>query len=207
VLGIVASRLVGHCYRPTIVFGVEGAVARGSGRSIPGFDLLEALKSCREYLLQFGGHKMAAGVELSAENIAVFRKAINQYAAGVMDAEMCRPLITIDSETCGAELVPEVIGRLEELAPYGPENPKPVVSLEHFRLVEEPRVFRQRHLKLICAGPDGKVLPVIGWSMANRLDEVMQSHGPIRLAGTPLVNTFNGRVSIELELKDFQLVP
>jgi single-stranded-DNA-specific exonuclease len=206
VLGIVASRLVGQCYRPAIVFGVEGALARGSGRSIPGFDLLEALKHSRDYLLQFGGHKMAAGVELSAGNIDAFRKAINEYALGVMDEEMRRPLVMIDSEASSVDLVPEVIGRLEELAPYGPENPKPVVSLEQFRLIEEPRVFRQRHLKLICAGPDGKILQVIGWSMAGRVEELLQCHGPIRLAGTPLVNTYNGRVSIELELKDFQII-
>lgn len=206
VLGIVASRLVGQCYRPAIVFGVEGAVARGSGRSIPGFDLLEALKSSRDHLLQFGGHKMAAGVELNAENIDAFRQAINAYAATVMDDEMSRPLIMIDAEGAPQDLNPEVIGRLEELAPYGPENPKPVISLDQFKLIEEPRVFRQRHIKLMCSGPDGRILPVVGWSMAPRLPELTQCSGPIRLAGTPIVNTFSGRVSVELELKDFQLI-
>ena len=206
VLGIVASRLVGQCYRPAIVFGVEGDLARGSGRSVPGFDLLEALKHCHEHLSQFGGHKMAAGVELHAHNVDAFRLAINEYAQGVMDENLRRPLIMIDAEAGPADLAPEVIGRLEELAPYGPENPKPIVSLENFKLIEEPRVFRQKHLKLMCSGPDGRALPVIGWSMAARLEELLHCRGVLRLAGTPLINTYNGRVSVELELKDFQII-
>lgn len=207
VLGIVASRIVGHCYRPSIVFGVEGPLARGSGRSIPGFDLLEALKASREHLHQFGGHKMAAGVELQAVNLEAFRATINAYAASVMDDEMRRPLVTIDATAESGDLTPETIGRLEELAPHGPENPKPIVSLENFKLIEDPRVFRQKHLKLMCSGPDGRILPVVGWSMAPRVEELASCNGAIRLAGTPLVNTYNGRVSVELELKDFQVIP
>ena len=206
VIGIVASRLLGQFYRPTIVIGMaDGAVAKGSGRSIPGFDLLEALKACGEHLLQFGGHKMAAGLAIDPERIDAFRLAINEYARRVLPAEMMHPLVSIDADATPADLTAEVIGRLGELAPFGPENPKPVLALEGYRLIEEPRVLRGRHLKLHCASPDGRPLAALGWGMAGRLDELAGRRGALRLAGTPMLNTWNGRTSVELELKDFKV--
>lgn len=207
VLGIVASRILNQCYRPTIVISIDGDVARGSGRSIAGFDLHEALQHCREHLLQFGGHKMAAGLALATGQIDAFRQAINGYARLVLDEEMMRPLILIDAEAAPEELTAETVGRLTELAPFGPGNPKPIVALHNYRLTEPPRLLRGgRHIKLLCADPDGRPLTALGWNMIHRIEEFAACRGPISLAGTPILNTFNGRTSVELELKDFQVI-
>lgn len=207
VLGIVASRILGQYYRPTIVIGVDGGVARGSGRSIAGFDLLEALKASAGSLNQFGGHKMAAGLELDAARIDDFRRAINDYARTVLDDEIMCPLVTIDADAAPEDLTPELIARLEAMAPYGMDNPKPVIALDGCRLSEPPRLLRGgRHMKLICCGPDGRPLTALAWSMAHRIDELAQGANHLRLAGTPTLNTYGGRTTVEIELKDFQVL-
>jgi len=149
--------------------------------------------------------RVCAGIEIDPERIDAFRLAINDYARRVLPPEMMHPQVAIDADATPDDLTAETIGRLSELAPFGPENPKPVLALEAYRLIEEPRVLRGRHLKLHCASPDGRSLAALGWGMAGRLEELSGRRGVLRLAGTPMLNTWNGRTSVELELKDFKV--
>ncbi len=205
VLGIVASRLLALYHRPVIIIGVDGDVGKGSGRSIYGFDLHGALASCAEHLIQYGGHKMAAGLSLKAGCIEDFRRAINLHARGVLTPEQLHPRVEIDVRATPDELSREAIEQLAALAPFGAENPKPVVSLDGYVLIEPPRVLKERHLKFTMAGPAGQTLSALGWGMAHRLAEIPMNGATLRLAGTPFINTWNGRTSVELELKDFQV--
>jgi single-stranded-DNA-specific exonuclease len=205
VLGIVAARIVTLLYRPALVIGIDGETGKGSGRSIPGFDLHGALAACADCLARFGGHKMAAGLTIAAERIDELRRRLNAHAAATLDEETLRPLVEIDAHAAVTDLTPETVRALEQMAPYGSDNPKPVVALTDLKLVDDPLVMKGRHLKLRAAGPRGQMLTALGWNMAHRLSALERYRGTIRLAGTPTINEWNGRTSVELVLKDFQV--
>lgn len=205
VLGIVAARIVGLLHRPAFVIGIDGNVAKGSGRSIPGFDLHAALTACDGCLQRYGGHKMAAGLTVAADQLDTFIRRINAHAAEAMNEEMLRPLIEIDAHAEAGELTVETVRALEKLAPHGQENPKPVIALTDLRLIDDPQVMKGRHLKLRTAGPRGGWLTALGWNMAHRAAELERYRGTIRLAGSPTINEWNGRTNVELVLKDFQV--
>ncbi len=204
VLGIVASRIQSRYFRPVIVLGIEGAEARGSGRSIPGFDLHGALTCCGEHLERFGGHVMAAGMSLTAAKIDGFREAINRHAAEILTEEMMRPLIEIDAVAEVEELTAAGVQALDLLAPFGLENPKPLVAIEELCLIEPPRIMKERHMKLTLAGGNGRTFAAVGWGMSRRAAE-LEPGMKLRVAGSPFLNTWNGRTSVEVEMKDFQV--
>jgi len=206
VLGIVASRIVQRYYRPTIVIGITDGVGKGSGRSIEGFDLHAALESCGGHLLQFGGHMMAAGLSVAADAVEAFRAAINAHAEQVLPDDLLRPLLWIDAAARTEDLTEEFVNQLELFEPFGQDNPRPVIALDEVALIEPPRVLKDRHLKLMVAGRDGRPLCAMGWGMADRLHELNADGTVLRLAGAPCLNRWNGRVSVEMELRDFQVV-
>jgi single-stranded-DNA-specific exonuclease len=205
VLGIVASRILNLLHRPTFVIGIDGVTGKGSGRSISTFDLHAALTACEDHLVRYGGHKMAAGLTVEAERIDALRIALNAHAALALDDEAMRPVVEIDALALPGDLSLDSVALLERLAPYGQGNPRPVIALEDFRVVEDPIVMKDRHIKLRMAGPSGEPLTALGWSMSHRLDELQRYRGKIRVAGTPFINAWNGRRNVELELKDFQV--
>jgi single-stranded-DNA-specific exonuclease len=205
VLGIVAARVVGLTHRPTLIVGIDGAVAKGSGRSIPGFDLVAALGAVSGCLERHGGHKMAAGMTLAADRVDELRVAINAHADAIFGDALPAPVVEIDAEARAEELTVEAARALEAMAPYGPDNPKPVLAVGDLRLVDDPIVLKDRHLKLRVAGPNGRILTALGWNMAHRRAELDGYRGSIRLAGTPTINAWNGRADVELTLKDFQI--
>ena len=205
VIGIVASRILGLVYRPTIIVALDGDRGKGSGRSVKGFDLHGALTACGEHLIQFGGHKMAAGMRIETDRLEAFRAAIISHAREVLRDEDRRPLLSIDAVAQPGDLDLENVRWLDRLAPHGMGNPKPLIVLENYQLVEDPYPLKHRHLKMHVATRGGHSMTVVGWNMAHRLDELDGYRGPIRLAGTPIINTWGGRSRVELELKDFQL--
>ena len=205
VLGIVAARILRLFYRPTIVLGVSEGKAKGSGRSIAGFDLHEALSSCDDHLEQYGGHTMAAGMSLDPDRIDAFRAAINAHADEVLDEATLRPLVMIDAPAKPSDLTEAGIEPLAALAPHGQDNPKPIVALDGYTLIESPRVLKDRHLKLQLAAPDGRPLTALAWGMIDRYGELTGHVEQLRLAGTPFINEWNGRRTVELELVDFKL--
>ncbi|MCE5230565.1 single-stranded-DNA-specific exonuclease RecJ [bacterium] len=204
VLGIVASRIQASFYRPVIAISIDQEMAKGSGRSIPGFDLYEALGKCTEHLEQFGGHRMAAGLSLASDRIDGFREAINAHAREVLSDEILSPGIRIDTVASPAELTRQAVEEIEVLAPFGIDNPKPIIAIDGMRLMEEPRVMKERHMKLWLSAQDGRPMAALGWSMARRIGELSVGGGELRLAGMPILNTWNGRTTVEFEMKDFK---
>lgn len=204
VVGIVASRVLDRYYRPSIVLGIEGDVAKGSARSIPGFDMHAALHACSDCLLQFGGHTMAAGLTLSRDRIPAFREALQSHARSILQVETMSRRLLIDAVAKPEEITYETARQIERLRPFGAANPKPIIAIDGFGLVEEPRLIKERHLKLRLAGPDGTTVDAIGFGMGSRIHELMSGRSTLRLAATPFINHWGGRSKLELELKDFK---
>lgn len=205
VVGIVASRILERYYRPVVVLGVDGEWAKGSARSVRGFDIHAALTACQGHLEQFGGHAMAAGLRLRASAVADFRGAMDEYARTILTDHDLVPHLTIDAFAGPEDLTQENVLALEGLQPFGAGNPKPLLALDGLSLIEEPRVVKAKHLKLSLAGRNGKSFGAIGFSMADRAEELKRCGRQLRLAATPTINRWGGQARVELEFKDFMV--
>lgn len=148
VVGIVASRISKQYHRPTFVIGIdESGLGKGSGRSIPGISLVEALDSCRPLIETGGGHEMAAGVSVREENLDAFREALVRSVAAQAGADTLLPKLFIDAEIRFPELTLDLLDSYELLRPFGANNPQPVFMSSAVRLAAEPRVIKEKHLK------------------------------------------------------------
>jgi single-stranded-DNA-specific exonuclease len=172
VIGIVASRLVERFHRPVIVLGEDpdSGDAQGSGRSIPGFHLLEALEAMPELFTRFGGHRQAAGLTLPIARVEEFRRRFNAYAAERLDAAELRPRFAADVRLELDEINDHAIEEILSLAPFGYGNPAPVFLLENLEVMGEPVVWKERNLRLRFRR-GGSTLMVKAWNFAERLEE------------------------------------
>ena len=148
VVGIVASRVMQRYHRPAIVLGVEDGVAQGSGRSISQFHLLDALESMRELFTKFGGHAHAAGLSLPADSLQVFRDRLQTWAAARLTAEDLRPVVEIDAVLDLADVNDELWQALEQIGPFGMDNPCPLFGLRRAVMAGPAQVWKEKHLKL-----------------------------------------------------------
>jgi len=203
VVGIVASRILERFYKPSIVLVIERDIARGSGRSILGFDLYQALHSCRDLLMEYGGHKLAVGLTLRSKVIPRFREAINQYASTTMDPVVCCPRIIIDTEVTSDELSIGNVSALSNLEPYGTSNPAPVFIMRGVSLLEPHRIVGKDHLKLLLC-KDGLAFPGIGFSLAECYPELTDITRTFDIVFTPTINEWRGNRNVELEIKDIK---
>ncbi|HWJ02636.1 MAG TPA: single-stranded-DNA-specific exonuclease RecJ [Verrucomicrobiae bacterium] len=202
VIGIVASRLVERFYRPVILLALEGDEGKGSGRSIAGFNLYGALLQCSDLLIKFGGHKQAAGLAIKAGNIADFRQAMNNLAMAA-PAEIFVPKLHVDCEIEIDGVTARLVEDIAKLEPYGLGNPGPVLVCRELKVVEAREVGKEKnHLKLKVKGKN-LVLDGIGFSMAGSLPGIDIMH-PVDLVFTPEFNEFNGRVSVQMQIKDLR---
>jgi len=200
VVGIVASRVARHYNRPAIVMGIdEAGQARGSCRSIEAFDLLEGLRACEGLLEKYGGHKMAAGVQLGIGSLDAFKTAFNAVAATGLEAIDLSPVLSIDSEVSGDELDWDFFRKLKQLAPFGQENPEPVWALHGAELVGQPRVVGQKHLKLSISSSGCKFDAIAFNHPLDRLPE-----GTLDIAFTLKENSWNGNTGLQLQVKDIR---
>jgi single-stranded-DNA-specific exonuclease len=171
VIGIVASRLVEKYYRPTIMMTTIDGVARGSARSIVGFDIHQALKRVEDKLIQFGGHKYAAGLAVELDRVDEFRKAFNVAVDELMSNEVKTPELRID---CGIELkdlTPRFLRILKEFAPYGPGNMRPIFLARNVEVVGTPRIVGKDHLRFKVR-QNACVLDGIGFGLGSMIGEV-----------------------------------
>ena len=169
VVGIVASRVIERFHRPTLVLSCDADTgkATGSGRSIPGFHLLEALESCAEVFDRFGGHRQAAGCTLAIERIPELRRRLNEYARGVLSPEDFIPSLRLDAELPFVEINQRTMEQLARLAPHGIGNPQPAFSTVGVELAAPPQILKEKHIKLRLRH-DGMTMPAVGWRMADR---------------------------------------
>lgn len=171
VIGIVASRLVEKYYRPTIMMTTIDGVARGSARSIVGFDIHQALKRVEDKLIQFGGHKYAAGLAVELDRVDEFRKAFNIAVDELMSNDVKTPELKIDSEISLNELTPRFLRILKEFAPYGPGNMRPIFIARNVESIGTARIVGKDHLRFKVR--QGRhVLDTIGFGLGSMMEEV-----------------------------------
>lgn len=171
VVGIVASRMVEKYYKPSIMMATVAGVAKGSARSVSGFDVYEALKRCEDTLIQFGGHKYAAGLTVEISRLGEFREAFNAAVKELMAEELKTPEIKVDAEISLAEVSPRFVRILKEFAPFGPSNMKPTFLAHNLEVVGAPRIVGKNHLRFKVR-QNGKVIDAIGFGLGDLLSRV-----------------------------------
>jgi single-stranded-DNA-specific exonuclease len=203
VIGIVASRLVELYHKPVILIGLEGDEGRGSGRSIPGFNLFHAIESCGDLLLKFGGHEFAAGLSIRRDQLPAFKECFLQLAKAQLTPEDLLPTLKIESlvELSGVTL--DLVRELERLAPCGPSNPTPVLGCKSLSLVGYKSVGENgKHLK-VRVKRENTVREGIGFNLGFLFEELASSH-EVDLAFSLEENTWNGYNTVQLNLKDLK---
>lgn len=201
VIGIVASRLVDLFHRPAIVLAVDGGTAHGSGRSIPGFDLLGALEHCGGLFTRFGGHRHAAGVTLEAGRLPELRRRITAFADDRLGPEQLMPRLRIDCRLPLAAITPDMVAGLRAMEPFGAANPRPVFSSGPVELVDAPRIMKSRHLAMRVR-QQGRVFRAVAWRMADREDFVQRHRDALDLAFRLSENRYRGESTLELSVED-----
>lgn len=201
VVGIVATRVLQQFYRPTIILGGDGAVYRGSGRSIPGFDLAAALRECAALILRAGGHAMAAGVSLSPANLDAFRARLNQLAQRALKLEDLQPPLRLDAEVRLGDLTLECLAALDQLRPTGQDNPPVQVFARNLIQQRPPQRIgsEKQHVKLWIS--DGTTThEVVWWNAASH----PLPTASFDLAFAPQINEYNGRRTVQLKAVDWR---
>jgi single-stranded-DNA-specific exonuclease len=201
VIGIVASRLVDAFYRPAIVMSIDGDTAHGSCRSIPGFDMLEALTACSEHLEQFGGHRAAAGLTIGRSHIRAFRDALTRFADDRLGPDDLRPRLRIDGQLGFRQITPRLFDGLAMLAPFGIGNPKPTFWTPAAQIADGPRRLKERHLSMSLRH-EGVALRGVFWRAAERSAEIAAARDGLDVVYSIERNSFNGHTSLEVSLAD-----
>lgn len=190
VVGIVASRILERYYRPIILLSIQGDLATGSGRSVEGFNLFEALQSCKELFVKFGGHEMAAGMTLPKDKISEFRERLNRYSEAVLTEEILIPKEEVDFVMEPAEMKTALIEEMTLLAPFGIGNPEPRIMIES-PLSDITRMGNEKqHLRLGFAKEDAYIEGVAfkhGW-----MAETLSSGFPVLATGSLQINEWRG---------------
>jgi len=204
VLGIVASRLIERFHRPTILIASDGEQGKGSGRSIPGFDVCQALQECRDCLIGFGGHSYAAGLTIRTENLEVFRDRLCAVVNARVQPDDFIPKLSIDGPIDLAHLNEELVEMLDRLAPFGIGNAEPLFVADDVKLSLPPAVVSRNHLKLTLR-QNGRDLDCIGFGMGHMAGAITNNGGRISVAFVPTINVWQNRARLQLKLRDIQV--
>jgi single-stranded-DNA-specific exonuclease len=202
VIGIVAQRLVERFYLPTLVIAIEDGVGHGSGRSIAGFHLVEALDPARELFDRYGGHAQAAGFSLPADRIPELAVRFESHARGTLRAEDLEPVLRVDAEIGLPDVDYNLYQALRQLEPFGLGNPTPVFAARSAQLLAPPRVLKDKHLKLTVA-QGKKSAEAVGWGLAERARTLAASQR-VDLAFTVDENLYQDMASLQLVIKDIR---
>ena len=203
VIGIVASKLVEEFFKPTIILSVADGVAHGSGRSIPGFDLLDALDHCKDLFERHGGHRQAAGILMGEENLHDFSCRIGAYAHNKLNSTDLTPKLTIDAPLRLPEITDQLLEGLESLEPFGSGNPRPIFKADAVEIVAGPRMLKKEHLKMTVQ-QDHRRFRAVAWRAAERQDHYRDRRGGANLAFSVIENTYRGDTFIELSVADIK---
>ncbi len=207
VVGIVAGRLAEFYARPTLIAALKAddGASSGSGRSVPGFALHEALMACDDLLLGHGGHAAAAGFKVSATRLDELRTRFCETVSKVFPDGLPRPRLRLDAEVPLGALTYGLMKDIDRLEPYGAENPRPKFLASSLKIEGVPRKIGvgERHLSFRVRQGQS-VVRAVAFGFGDRLEELMSGHGDCCLAFTPKVNEWNGRTSVEIEVIDFR---
>ncbi len=202
VVGIVASRLIEHYFRPTVVLTNSGEFAAGSARSVPGFNLYEAIHACREHLLGYGGHFAAAGLTLETSQVDAFRDKFEMIVSSIIKPEQLIPEIIIDAVIQLTDITPAFYKILCQMEPFGPENPKPVFLLSGLTDTGWTKIVKDEHIRF-SVKQDQKVITGIGFNMATKFP-VISSKKPFDIVCNIDENEWQGQRSLQLKVIDLR---
>jgi single-stranded-DNA-specific exonuclease len=210
VVGIVASRMVERYYKPSIMMATVDGVAKGSARSVSGFDIYEALKRCEDKLIQFGGHKYAAGVTVELARLDEFRDAFNAVVRELMSEDMKTPELRIDLEFSLNEMTPRFLRILKEFQPFGPGNMRPTFLARDLEVQGTPRIVGRNHLRFRVR-QNGHTFDAIGFGLGDLLPRVSQGRKGLECVFTIEENEWNppagarqGDAIPQLKIKDLR---
>ena len=199
VIGIVSSRITEKYFKPSILISIEGPMGKGSGRSVPGFDLHEALEKSSEYLIKYGGHKMAVGLSLESKNIDEFINHFEKIAAE-SHVKQIQPVIDIDGEITKDDLTKTSIEQIKLMEPFGENNKQPIFMYKNLKIASIRAISEGKHLKLTLKDGNNKV-DAIGFNLGNLVDEYLIGD-KVNVVGYLELNLFNGIENVQINLKD-----
>ena len=202
VIGIVSSKVTEIYFKPSILICFEGEEGKGSGRSIPGFDLHDALMNCSTYIEKFGGHSMAIGITVKKENFEDFKKEFEEYTQNSHISDIM-PIIKIDKAVELKQIDLNMVKDLQLLEPYGEANKMPIFLLNNLKVQAIRSLSEGKHLKLKLS-QDNYIVDAIGFNMGE-LAHKYQIGDKIDVVGALEVNSFNGNEQIQINLKDLRM--
>jgi len=205
VIGLAASKIAERLHRPCVVISLDGDVGHGSARSIEAYHLFDGLTVCRDLLDKFGGHSHAAGLAIRRDRIPEFRRRLNEHAASCLTEQDLVPTLNIDAEVQPRELTFQLSQELGALEPFGAGNPRPVFITRGLRLLSDPQVIKEQHLKLRVAGEDNRPFEAIWWRGVEESEQTPQANERIDLAYELEVNRWNGEIRLQLNVKDMKV--
>ena len=203
VVGIVASRLIEHYFKPTIVLTKSGDFIAGSARSVPGFNLYEAIYKCKDLLMAYGGHFAAAGLTLAPENLIAFTNKFEEVVAATIDPQLLIPEIIIDAEINFAEITENFYNIICRMEPFGPENMRPVFIAKNCVDFGYSKLLKEAHIKFVFRQNE-TILNGIGFNMADKFS-LLQNQKPIDVVFTLDENEWNGNKTIQLKVVDIRV--
>ncbi|MDP3789814.1 MAG: single-stranded-DNA-specific exonuclease RecJ [Candidatus Omnitrophota bacterium] len=202
VIGIVASRIAEKFCRPTIMISFNKNEGKGSGRSIKNFHLFDALSECRDFLSGFGGHADACGIKISRRNLDDFRFKFNDVASKMLAVGDFMPSLRIDMEIPLRLLKRDVVLEIENLSPYGPGNPRPILLSKGLKLKSKPTFMRREGIKMWVT--DGNITcEAIGFGLNEMVDDIMES-ASFDVAYTPSINRWRDADTLQMEIVDLK---
>ena len=201
VVGIVASRLIETYFRPTIVLTESSGIATGSARSVPGFNLYEAIHACREYLLGYGGHFAAAGLSLLPENVTAFANKFEEVVSATIPDQLLIPEIIIDTEISFAALNQNFYNIICQMEPFGPENMRPVFVAKNVLDTGYSKIVKDLHIRFVVK-QDKISFTGIGFNLAEKISLLKK---PVDLVFTLDENEWNGNISLQLKIIDLRI--
>jgi len=203
VVGIVASRLIEHFYRPTVVLTQSGEYAAGSARSVPGFNLYEAVHACKEHLIGYGGHFAAAGMTIELDKIEAFRNKFEEVVSATILPELLLPEIVIDSEIKFKDITWSFYNIISQMEPFGPENLRPHFLVKNVFDTGYSKILKEEHLRFVLR-QDNITLNGIGFGMAEKLS-LLQLKKPVDIVFKIDENEWNSQKTLQLRILDFRL--
>ena len=199
VIGIVSSKITEMYFKPSILLCEEDDYGKGSGRSIPGFDLYEALTECKEFIDRFGGHSMAIGINIKKENFENFKDKLEEIATQ-KHIEDIVPILKIDAQVSLDEISKDMVDSLKELEPFGEENKTPVFVFKNLKIDSIRALSEGKHLKLTLK--DSKnIVNAIGFNLGELTNEY-KIDDRVDVVGNLEINSFNGMENIQINIKD-----
>ncbi len=203
VVGIVASRVIETYYRPTVVLTQSGEYAAGSARSVPGFNLYEAIHACREHLLGYGGHFAAAGMTLELDQVNAFREKFEEVVSSTILPEQLIPVIVIDAEISLKDIKQSFYDILCQMEPFGPENLRPVFIAKNVTDSGWSKIVKEQHIRFSLT-QDNTTITGIGFGMADKFS-LLQQKKPVDIVFKIDENEWNGGKKLQIRVIDFKL--